>query len=293
MPEGEGIAFSSGMSEGGKEQIPNKIIGRGLVEEVPLLTEEDACRLLAACETRVLQALEAILGAGAGTGEGSGWSDHSFWHSGLNNRGMPLGRDGVTEGPATPSTLQRLFTGRTKGLEGDGIGMDVRVSPLKARDIRFERSMGEAVRQEDELLEMQEAEENNFDRRAMAAGVASFLEEALDTKQANGHLRRANMLVMGKQGKRAGFGLVMDDVLAGADIDIYGIADEKRRANAPGSGLQGSARGRTAALTKADLAGAVHARPDFKASAQVTLARRKHVERKRAMLKKKAERATH
>lgn len=56
----------------------------------------------------------------------------------------------------TPSVLQRLFMGRTKGLKGDGAGMDIRVFPPKARDSRFERSMGDALRQQNEKLEMQE-----------------------------------------------------------------------------------------------------------------------------------------
>lgn len=56
----------------------------------------------------------------------------------------------------TPSVLHRLFMGRTKGLQGDGAGMDVRVLPPKARDNRFERSMGEALRHQNEVLEMQE-----------------------------------------------------------------------------------------------------------------------------------------
>lgn len=89
--------------------------------------------------------------------------------------------------------------GSTKGLRDDGAGMDVRVSPPKARDCRFERSMGEALRQQNEKLEMQETEVNNLDRNAVATGVASFLEDALNSKAANSHLRRANMLVMGKQ----------------------------------------------------------------------------------------------
>lgn len=58
----------------------------------------------------------------------------------------------------TPSVLHRLFMGRTKGLQGDGAGMDVRVSPPKARDSRFERSMGEALRQQNEKLEMEEVQ---------------------------------------------------------------------------------------------------------------------------------------
>lgn len=56
----------------------------------------------------------------------------------------------------TPSVLQRLFMGRNKGLKGDGAGMDIRVFPPKARDSRFERSMGDALRQQNEELEMQE-----------------------------------------------------------------------------------------------------------------------------------------
>ena len=56
----------------------------------------------------------------------------------------------------TPSVLHRLFAGRTKGLKGDGAGMDVRVLPPGMRDSRFERSMGEALRQRNETLEMQE-----------------------------------------------------------------------------------------------------------------------------------------
>lgn len=42
-------------------------------------------------------------------------------------------------------------------------------------------------------------EASNLDRNAVATGVASFLEDALNSKSANKHLRRANMLVMGKQ----------------------------------------------------------------------------------------------
>lgn len=56
----------------------------------------------------------------------------------------------------TPSVLHRLFMGRTKGLKGDGAGMDIRVFPPKARDSRFERSMGDTLRQQNEKLEMQE-----------------------------------------------------------------------------------------------------------------------------------------
>lgn len=44
-----------------------------------------------------------------------------------------------------------------------------------------------------------QTEANNLDRNAVATGVASFLEGALNSKSANKHLRRANMLVMGKQ----------------------------------------------------------------------------------------------
>lgn len=48
--------------------------------------------------------------------------------------------------------------GQTKGLKGDGAGMDVRVFPPKARDNRFERSMGEALRHQNEKLEMEEVQ---------------------------------------------------------------------------------------------------------------------------------------
>ena len=51
-----------------------------------------------------------------------------------------------------------MFAGRTKGLKGDGAGMDVRVLPPEMRDSRFERSMGDALRQQNETLEMQEVE---------------------------------------------------------------------------------------------------------------------------------------
>lgn len=51
--------------------------------------------------------------------------------------------------------------GRTKGLKGDGAGMDIRVFPPKARDSRFERSMGDALRQQNEKLEMQEVLDTN------------------------------------------------------------------------------------------------------------------------------------
>lgn len=56
----------------------------------------------------------------------------------------------------TASAIQRLFVGRTKGLKGDGVGMDIRVFPPNARDNRFERSMGDSLRQQNEKQEMQE-----------------------------------------------------------------------------------------------------------------------------------------
>lgn len=65
------------------------------------------------------------------------------------------------------------------------------------------------------------------------------------------------------QGKRAGFGLVMDDVLSGADIDIYGLADAtRRRAN----GLRKASNADGSVLSRNDLASAVRARPDLKVS---------------------------
>lgn len=65
------------------------------------------------------------------------------------------------------------------------------------------------------------------------------------------------------QGKRAGFGLVMDDVLSGADIDIYGLADAtRRRAN----GLSKASHVDGSVLNRNDLATAVRARPDLKVS---------------------------
>lgn len=74
-------------------------------------------------------------------------------------------------------------------------------------------------------------------------------------------LRRQNM-----QGKRAGFGLVMDDVLSGADIDIYGLADAtRRRANGFGRALHADG----AILNRMDLATAVRARPDLKACRKI------------------------
>lgn len=63
------------------------------------------------------------------------------------------------------------------------------------------------------------------------------------------------------QGKRAGFGLVMDDVLSGADIDIYGLADaSRRRAN----GLEKASHVDRAVLSRIDLSTSVRARHDFK-----------------------------
>ncbi|CAM9138655.1 unnamed protein product [Hapterophycus canaliculatus] len=144
--------------------------------------------------------------------------------------------------------------------------------------------MGDSLRQQNEKQEMQETEANNLDRNAVATGVASFLEDALNSKSANKHLRRANMLVMGKQGKRAGFGLVMDDVLSGADIDIYGLADAtRRRAHGMGKALQADG----AILSRMDLSTAVRARPDLKASSQATSSRRKLEDRKKALMKKR------
>ncbi|CAB1118069.1 unnamed protein product [Ectocarpus sp. CCAP 1310/34] len=266
--------------------------GSGLVETIPVEKDEDVCKLLEACKRRVCRVMEACgLGGSVGTKESVSDSDnnvdpqrHSFWHSGINTATVPPGSEPATEGEATPSVLDRLFTGQTKGLKGDGAGMDIRVFPPKARDTRFERSMGDALRQQNEKLEMQETEANNLDRNAVATGVASFLEDALNSKSANKHLRRANMLVMGKQGKRAGFGLVMDDVLSGADIDIYGLADAtRRRAN----GMEKVSTADRAILSRADLSSAVRGRPDLKASSQATSARRKQEGRKKALMKKR------
>lgn len=65
------------------------------------------------------------------------------------------------------------------------------------------------------------------------------------------------------QGKRAGFGLVMDDVLSGADIDIYGLADAtRRRAN----GMEKASTADRAILSRTDLSSAVRGRPDLKVS---------------------------
>lgn len=56
----------------------------------------------------------------------------------------------------------------------------------------------------------------------------------------------------------------MDDVLSGADIDIYGLADAtRRRAN----GLGEASRADSALLSRTDLSTAVRARPDLKARA--------------------------
>ncbi|CBJ30460.1 conserved unknown protein [Ectocarpus siliculosus] len=266
--------------------------GSGLVETIPVEKDEDVCKLLEACERRVCRVMEASgLGGSVGTKESVSDSDKnvdpqrpSFWHSGINTATVPPGSEPVTEGEATPSVLDRLFMGQTKGLKGDGAGMDIRVFPPKARDTRFERSMGDALRQQNEKLEMQETEASNLDRNAVATGVASFLEDALNSKSANKHLRRANMLVMGKQGKRAGFGLVMDDVLSGADIDIYGLADAtRRRAN----GMEKASTADQAILSRTDLSSAVRGRPDLKASSQATSARRKQEGRKKALMKKR------
>ena len=45
----------------------------------------------------------------------------------------------------------------------------------------------------------EQTEASNLDQNVVATGVASFWEGALNSKSANKHLRRANMLVMGKQ----------------------------------------------------------------------------------------------
>lgn len=65
------------------------------------------------------------------------------------------------------------------------------------------------------------------------------------------------------QGKRAGFGLVMDDVLSGADIDIYGLADATRRR---ASGLEKTLNVDGAIISRNDLSTTVQARMDLKAS---------------------------
>lgn len=69
------------------------------------------------------------------------------------------------------------------------------------------------------------------------------------------------------QGKRAGFGLVMNDVLNGAHIDVYGLTDAtRRRGNGAGAALRSDSN---AILSRSDLSKAVRARPDLKARINV------------------------
>lgn len=68
----------------------------------------------------------------------------------------PLSRIHPYVSLGTPSILERLLMGRVKGFESDGAGMDIRTLPPKARDIRFEKNMAEALRKQNEKLEMQE-----------------------------------------------------------------------------------------------------------------------------------------
>lgn len=51
---------------------------------------------------------------------------------------------------------QELLASLCRGLGDDAGGANVRVLPPKARDVRFEKSMGEALKQQNEKLEMQE-----------------------------------------------------------------------------------------------------------------------------------------
>ena len=44
-----------------------------------------------------------------------------------------------------------------------------------------------------------QTEADSFDHKNMATGLALFLGKALSTNSANKHLRRANMILMGKQ----------------------------------------------------------------------------------------------
>jgi hypothetical protein len=61
---------------------------------------------------------------------------------------------------------------------------------------------------------------DTYDSLAMRQGVVTFLADALSARESLGHLRRANMLVSGKQGSRAGYGMVRDSVLKRAGIRL-------------------------------------------------------------------------
>lgn len=66
--------------------------------------------------------------------------------------------------PGTPPVRHALPVGQARNLQLDGEEPNVRVLPHKARDFRFEKSMGEALRQQNEKFEMQEVRSRAFPR---------------------------------------------------------------------------------------------------------------------------------
>ncbi|CAM9705185.1 unnamed protein product [Chrysoparadoxa australica] len=254
----------------------------GRVEVAKALLEcEDPVALLDKCEAsleRMIIELAAPLG---GSRIKMRESMPDFWQSGFSPvRGVPR-RSHVAEleTPGGASAIDRNYIKMQygRGIDGDGKGMEIRVSPSRTRDAQFERSMHDLRRQQDQAQAMIEAEATNYDSQARQSGMARFLGKALTTSDSMKHLRRANMLVKGKQGKHAGFGLLMDDVLKHADIDIASAAGRKAQMQWE------QPRAPKALLGKTDIASHVHSRPELKNSTNILLAKRRAEERRQAM----------
>ena len=69
------------------------------------------------------------------------------------------------------------------------------------------------LQRQDGLLDQFERQQLEEKGSASAAGVHKFLHEALSTKQAKEMLRRANQMADKKQGRNAGMGWALEDLL--------------------------------------------------------------------------------
>jgi hypothetical protein len=104
-----------------------------------------------------------------------------------------------------------------KGIRGG----DVFISPAHAivvmgeisKDLKFDESAERLQQQRDNRAEQQEQQLIALRSIDPAQGTSKFLKEALSTHESLAELRRSNALVNLKQGRNAGYGWVLEDLL--------------------------------------------------------------------------------
>ncbi|KAG5187763.1 hypothetical protein JKP88DRAFT_253888 [Tribonema minus] len=159
-------------------------------------------------------------GGGGGGSSGGGGASHSPAHLALLQRRLETHTAAVAESKRTAAGRSDA-TRRVAAAAASSAAP--RVVPKRQTDVLFERSIEDLVRQQDGELEIAEAKAQSLGEMSRRRGMESFLAGALTAGESLGHLRRSNMLVSGRQGKYAGFGMIMDDVLRQAGIDLAAL----------------------------------------------------------------------